>query len=680
MSKITPDHLRRAAYVYIRQSSIDQVQNNRESQRRQYGLIGRARDLGWTDVVVIDDDLAISGSGVRRPGFERLLAAICEGRVGVVLTIEVSRLARNGRDWHTLLEFCGIIDCLIVDEDSIYDPRLVNDRLVLGMKGTMSEMELSVMRQRLMEARKFKARRGELFSRIVAGYCKLVNEDRIEKDPDRRVQEAIELAFKKFSELQSIRQVHRWLRREGITLPKPAYGPHGRHIVWELPGYWNVHGIITNPVYAGAYSYGRSTYCVRLEDGRKRVYHGQSKPRDEWQVLILDHHEGYISWGEFERNQALVANNAGSRGLMVRRAVRKGAALLNGILRCGHCGHKMWVRYARGTHRYACEGGTQKHGGSLCISFGAARVDQAVSDELLHIIQPLGVDAALNALAAQEAEVNDRRRQIELALQQARFESDRARRQYDAVEPENRVVVAELERRWNQRLLTVHQLEAKLEQLDKLPRQSLSETERSELVGLGTDLERAWNHPAATAETRKRILRTLLVEIVASVVGNEIHLLLHWQGGDHTQIKVIKPRSGEHRWTLDSETTDIIRELARLIPDHQIAGILNRAGKRTGRDNTWTEARVRTFRNDHNIPVHRPEERAERGEVNIVEAARILGTSRETVRRLIAQGRLEARQACPGAPWAIKRAALATVRLSSRCPVTHEPGQKALEF
>lgn len=680
MSKITPDHLRRAAYVYVRQSSLDQVQHNLESQRRQYGLTNRARELGWTDVAVIDEDLAISGSGVKRPGFERLLAAICEGRVGAVLTIEVSRLARNGRDWHTLLEFCGIINCLIVDEDAIYDPRLANDRLVLGMKGTMSEMELSVMRQRLMEARKFKAQRGELFGRIVAGYCKPAYEDRIEKDPDRRVQEAIELAFNKFGELQSIRQVHRWLRREGITLPKPAYGATGRQIVWELPGYWNVHAIITNPVYAGAYCYGRTTYSVRLEDGRKRVYQGQSKPRDEWHVLIRDHHEGYISWAEFERNQALVANNAGSRGLMVRRAVRKGAALLSGILRCGQCGHKMWVGYARGTHRYICQGGAHKHGGPYCISFGATRVDQTVSAELLRVIQPLGVDAALKAIAAQESEASDRRRQIELALQQARFESERARRQYDAVEPENRIVVAELERRWNQRLVTVHELEAKLEQIDKLPRQPLSEAERFELLRLGTDLEQAWNHPLATAETRKRILRTLLVEIVASVVDNEIHLLLHWQGGDHTQLKIIKPRNGEHRWTLDAETTDIIRELARSIPDFQIAGVLNRAGKRTGRDNTWTEARVRTFRDDHDIPVHRPEERGERGEVNVLEAAKTLGTSRATVRRLITQGQLEARQACPGAPWVIKQEALTTVRLSSHCPVTRNPAQKVMEF
>jgi len=680
MTKITADHLARASYVYVRQSSLDQVQRNHESQRRQYGLADRARHLGWNEVVVIDDDLAILGAGVRRPGFERLLAAICEGRVGAVLTIEVSRLARNGRDWHTLLEFCGLVNCLIVDEDAIFDPRLANDRLVLGMKGTISEMELSTMRQRLTEARKLKAQRGELFGRIAVGYCKATPEDRIEKDPDRRVQQAIELVFKKFAELQSVRQVHRWLRRQSITLPKVAYGPQGRHVVWELPYYTTVYCILTNPTYAGAYAYGRSAQSVRLEEGRKRVYRGQRKARDDWQVLRLDHHVGYISWAQFERNMALIANNAGSKGLMVRRAVRNGASLLNGILRCGHCGHKMHVGYAKGTHRYYCPGTERKHGAAFCISFGATRVDQAVSTEVLHAIQPLGVEAALNAIAAQNTAASDRRRQIELALEQARYESDRARRQYDAVEPENRIVAAELERRWNERLLAVRDLEIKLEQIDTRPRQSLSEEERSQLLMLGTDLERAWNHPAASAETRKRILRAILVEIIASVRGTEIDLVLHWQGGDHTQLKVVKARSGEHRWILDAETTAIIRDLARALPDWQIASVLNRAGKRTGRDNTWTEPRVRAFRNDHDIPIYRHGERAERGELTLIEAAKARGTSMATVQRLIAKGLLEAQQACKGAPWVIKAEALAKVQLGWRCPVTHNPGQNVLEF
>ena len=251
---------------------------------------------------------------------------------------------------------------------------------------------------------------------------------------------------------------------------------------------------------------------------------------------------------------------------------------------------------------------------------------------------------------------------------------------YDAVEPENRNIAAELERRWNERLIAVQQLEAKLDQLATERRPSIDEQQRSRLLALGADLEQAWNHPAAGVETRKRILRTVLVEIVASVAGNEINLVLHWQGGDHTELTVIKARTGEHRWMLDAETTDIIREVARLMPDMQIASLLNRAGKRTGRDNSWTEPRVRAFRNDHNIPVYRPGERAERGELTLEEAATALGTSMMTVQRLITKGTLAARQACKGAPWVIKADALANVQLSRRCPVTQNLAQKALQF
>ena len=274
MSKIIPEHLARSAYIYVRQSTPGQVHRNHESRRRQYGLAERAKQLGWSNVVVNDDDLAVSGNGVKRPGFERLLVAICEGHVGAVLTIEASRLARNGRDWHTLLEFCGLVNCLIIDEDGIYDVRLPNDRLVLGMKGTMSEMELSLFRQRVNEARTLKAKRGELFATIAVGYRKVTHEDRIEKEPDQRVQQAITLVFKKFAELQSVRQVHRWLRQEGIALPNTAYGPQGRHVVWKLPIYQAVYGIMTNPIYAGAYAYGRSTHRIRLEQGRKRIVRG----------------------------------------------------------------------------------------------------------------------------------------------------------------------------------------------------------------------------------------------------------------------------------------------------------------------------------------------------------------------------------------------------------------------
>src|SRR4030081_393457 len=269
MTKITPDHLARQAIVYIRQSTADQVSNNLESKRRQPNLPERARQLGWSDVAVIDDDLGRSGGGVARPGFEKLLASICEVRVGVVVSIEASRLARNGRDWDTLLEFCGLVGTLIADEDGVYDPRQPNDRLLLGMKGTMSEMEVSVFRQRSTEAIKQKAGRGELFRTVAIGYLK-TGDDRIEKDPDRRVQEAIALVFHKFVELQSVRQVLVWMRREQILLPAVVHSYGRQAVEWKAPVYRALHHILTNPVYAGAYAFGRRSARVKIENGRKR--------------------------------------------------------------------------------------------------------------------------------------------------------------------------------------------------------------------------------------------------------------------------------------------------------------------------------------------------------------------------------------------------------------------------
>ena len=683
MTKITPEHLSRNAIIYIRQSTPGQVANNLESKRRQYGLADRARQLGWQEVTVIDDDQGHSGSGMARAGFEKLLVAVAAGQVGTVVSIEASRLARNGRDWHTLLEFCGFVGTLIIDEDGVYDPRHPNDRLLLGLKGTMSEMELSVLRQRAHEAQKLKATRGELFMTVAVGYRKVANEDRIEKEPDRRVQQAIELVFKKFDELQSARQVHRWLRQENISLPTIAYGPEGRHVIWKLPTYTRVHSMLTNPIYAGAYSWGRSTHRVRIEEGRKRISRGHRRARAEWPVFIADHHEGYISWEQYERNQRVMVDNANSKRLTARGSIRRGSTLLNGLLRCGHCGRKLSVGYGKGSSRYYCHGRTHLHGGKLCISFGALRVDESVSAEVLRQIQPMGVEAALSAIEARESETNDVRRQVELALEQAGYESNRAQRQYHAVDPENRIVAAELERLWNERLLVVRQLETKLQQIDTQHLAPLSQEERAQLLALGSDLERAWKHPAATAETRKRILRAVIIEIVARLEGNEVHLVLHWQGGDHSELKVHKPRNGEHRWTLDATTTDIIRELARLMPDLKIAALLNRAGKRTGQDNTWTEPRVRAFRNDHGIAVYREGERAERGELTLLEAAAALGTCQMTVLRLIRKGSLDARQVCKGAPWVIRASALADLKLSGigrRRPLTANPDQKSLQF
>ena len=656
--KITPDHLGRGAFIYIRQSTADQLANNHESRRRQYGLAERARTLGWTDVTVIDDDLGRSGSGVSRPGFERLLAAICEGRVGAVFAIEASRLARNGRDWHTLIEFCGLVGTVIIDEDGIYEPRHPNDRLLLGMKGTMSELELSLLRARSTEALKQKARRGELFFTVAVGYIK-VGRDKIEMDPDLRVREAIGLVFARFAEMQSIRQVFLSLRVDQIALPYIDSKSSGQHqLLWKPPVYATVSNLLTNPVYAGAYVFGRTGSRMTIENGRKRILRGYRKNRSDWAVLLVDHHEGYLSWADYERNQRLIADNANGKGMMVRGAVRKGEALLGGLLRCGHCGRRLLVSY-NGTKgdigRYHCDATRSNPAAAPCISFGALRVDQAVGAEIVRMLQPLGVDAAVRAITDCEHQAGEKQRQLELALEQARYETARARRQYDAVDPDNRLVAGELERRWNAALAAVDVLETELETLVRQRPAAVGAEERRRLLQMGADLEAAWHHPAVTAVTRKRLIRAVMREVVVRVEDDQIHLLLHWQGGDHTRLTVRKNRRGQTRWAVEPETVGLIRTCARLMPDKAIAGMLNRTGKRTGRLNGWTQSRVRSFRNTHGIAVYVDGEWAARGEVTLTEAARMLDLSPMTVLRQIRAGIIPAEQYCKGAPWVIKR-------------------------
>ncbi len=684
MSKITTEHLARSAYVYIRQSTADQLTHNHESRRRQYGLADRARQLGWTTVEVIDDDLGRSGGGTARPGFERLLAAICEARVGAVLAVEASRLARNGRDWHTLIEFCGLVGTLIVDEDGIYDPRHPNDRLLLGMKGTMSELELSLFRQRSQEALKQKASRGALILGVAAGYVK-VGRDRIEKNPDQRTREALQLVFSKFAEFQSVRQVHIWLRDEGIELPVKSRDGEARGIVWRLPAYNIVHNILTNPIYAGAYAFGRTTSKVSVEQGRKRVRRGVHRPMTEWDVLIKDHHAGYITWEEFERNQGVIANNATGKGsAAVKGAVRRGELLLPGLLRCGHCGRKLHVSYSGKLGRYSCYGARTNHGTARCISISGLSIDSAVGAEVRRVLKPLGIEAAVKAIETQTGRTSAAQRQLELSLQQARYEVAHARRQYDAVDPANRLVAAELERRWNDALQTVHRIECEIASIVAIRPPPLGERERQELMRLGADLELAWSHPAATAATRKRILRAALNEIVVRKEGPVINMVLHWKGGDHTalQVKLRLNAAGRHHWPPPDDTIALVRQLARLMPDRQIARLLNRSGKLTGYGNGWTEQRVRGFRNHHDIAVYRDGEWADRGEITLDAAAQIIGVAKMTALRMIRRGDLKGRQACKGAPWVIKAEDVAAFgsRSPSTGPVTPNPAQQILEF
>jgi excisionase family DNA binding protein len=654
MNKLTPEHLSRDAYVYVRQSTPDQLLNNPESRRRQYALETRARSLGWENVIVIDDDLGRSGGGAARPGFERLLAAICAGTAGAVFAIEASRLARNGRDWHTLLEFCVVVNSLIIDEDGIYDPRSVNDRLLLGLKGTFSELELSLFRQRSQEALRLKAARGELNTTVAIGYRRGAD-DRLEQDPDKRIREALSLVFRKFAEIGSVRQLVLWLRQERIELPIAVRGAQGRTVQWRLPRYNTVHRLLTNPVYAGAYVYGRTFTRVRFEGGRKVATHGIARRPEEWDVVIRDHHDGYITWEEYDRNQKVIAGNANMKGAMVRGSVRNGSGLLVGLLRCGHCGRKLKVHHnERKGARYVCTTDIANLSNKNCIAFSNMRIDAAVSAEVLRAVSPLAMEATLQLIADHEQAGVERLRQCELALEQARYEAMRARRQYDAVDPDNRLVVGELERRWNERLGAQARLEEQMENLRHEQPRMLSEDDRAMLLALADDLPRVWNHPDASIEIRKRILRAVLIEIVVTIEGDRLCLVVHWQGGDHTRLEVVKNRIGQNRFKTDKETVQLVRELARVLPDHSIAPVLNRLRIRSARGNTWNELRVRNFRGAHQIAVYREGERAERRELILHEAASRLGINKMTVIRLIRDGILPGRQICAGAPYVIR--------------------------
>jgi DNA invertase Pin-like site-specific DNA recombinase len=654
MNKIGADHLTRRAYVYIRQSTLDQVYNNRESQRRQYALAERAHELGWQDVEVIDDDLGCSGAGTKRAGFERLLGGLCDGRVGAVFCVEASRLARNGRDWHTLLEFCSVVGALLIDADGVYDPRDPNDRLLLGMKGQISEMELANFRARAQAALAQKAGRGELIHRVAVGYVRSAN-GHVEKTPDARVRDAIELVFRKFNEFGSARRLYFWLSTENIQLPSAADST-GAVVRWQAPKYHSILSLLQNPTYAGAYAYGRTRTQVHLKQGRKQVSRAKRRAPADWRVLITEHHDGYIGWDEYQRIQMLIAHNAVARGGAVRGPVRSGQALLVGLLRCGHCGRKLHVEYpSQGHIRYACMSSRLDLNGVCCVRTNGQQADDAVSREVLRCLTPLGIEAALAAVQVRQDTVDDRTKHKLLALEQARYEVARAQRQYDAVDATNRLVAAELERRWNAALTAQTRLEEELEAMHNERPHGINQQQRNALFALGADLRRLWDHPQSQPEWKKRALRTVLTEIMVTADAGEVQLLLHWKGGDHTELHFTKVRVGQHRFVTDANTIELVRGLARLQPDAMIASILNRVGHRTAHGQRWTARSVCALRHRHAIEVHAPGEWRQRAELTLEEAAATLKVSTSTVMKWIRSSRLCATQLCPNAPWVLRQ-------------------------
>lgn len=651
--KIQRSHQERAAIIYVRQSSMEQVRHNLESQRRQYQLADLARQLGFATVTVIDEDQGRSGSGsVQRTGFLRLLDLVFQGQVGAVFALEASRLARNNRDWHHLVDFCAVAETLVIDHDGVYDPRLLNDRLLLGLKGTMSEFELGLLRQRAKEAFLAKVKRGVVMTRVPAGYVR-TEDDRIEMHPDRRVQEALRGVFELFEQLGSARQVLLYHQKERLDLPSE----HEGEPIWVKPTYSRVLAFLNNPTYAGTFVFGRRR---DRKNGRHPSGRTRTLLRDpgQWQTVIHDHHPGYITWERFERNQKQLRENTAAEATHRGGAVKAGPALLSGLMRCGVCGRMMYIRYQGLHHQFAyyeCMGAAQE-GRRGCLSVGARNVDGAVSQALLSALRPTALRAAFDAFEQGTQQDSRKLKALELALQQGRYETQRARRQYDAVEPENRLVCGELEKRWEQALRVEKEAEQAWEEARRRTEQ-LSQQDRARLAALAEDLPYVWAHEATSVELKKRLIRCALTSITAENVEDppRIKLLLHWAGGVHTSVFAKRNRTGEHSRCTDREIIDLVRELGLACNDRIIAQVLNQLGYKTGVGNAFNLERVQSLRHHHKIPCF---DEAKRDWVTLEEAAEQLQVSQCTVRKLLQRGLLNGRQIVKYAPWMISPEAL----------------------
>jgi DNA invertase Pin-like site-specific DNA recombinase len=660
-AKITPSHLARHAIVYLRQSSAAQVEHNRESTERQYALAAKARELGWPEerILVIDEDLGLSGSGsVTRSGFARLTAEVALARVGLVLGLEVSRLARNNADWHRLIDLAGLTDTLIGDADGIYHPALFNDRLLLGLKGTMSEAELHVLRARLNGGIRNKAARGELRRGLPVGFVWGEEDGEVRFHPDEGVVAAIRSVFERFAETGSARRVWLWFRSESIAFPL-RMSAHAE-IRWVEASYHAVHQVLTNPVYAGAYVYGKTRTETTLDASGVRRKRIRQLPRAEWQVLIREHHEGFIDWHTYEANQARIARNTRPGPHKVGGAVREGSALLQGLASCGHCGRRLRTHY-RGHSAapgYHCAGDRLVEGrGSYCLNIGGIQIDTAVACAFLAALEPAKLAATLAAAERLEADRDAALKQWRLGVERASYQASRAERRYRAVDPDNRLVARGLEREWEESLKALDAAKAELARRENERPRMLTQVERDGLLALGPDLATVWHAATTTPRDRKELLRTLIEEVIVKVERDKsaARLTLRWKGSALTEIDLDLPRSRPATIRTDEDTLTLVRRLAVHYPDTVIAGILNRQGRRTARGHRFEGNRVCSLRRHWNIPCFEPKAEAAAGELmTIKRAAAALGVATSTIHRLINDGIIAGEQLTPGAPWRIR--------------------------
>jgi DNA invertase Pin-like site-specific DNA recombinase len=659
--KITSSHLSRQAIVYLRQSSAAQVENNRESTDRQHALATKARDLGWPDdrVIVIDEDLGLSGSGsVARSGFARLTAEVALAHVGLVLGLEVSRLARNNADWHRLIDLCGLTNTLIGDADGIYHPSLFNDRLLLGLKGTMSEAELHVLRARLDGGIRNKAARGELRRGLPVGFVWGEDDGEVRFHPDEGVVTAIRTVFARFAETGSARRVWLWFRSEGLTFPLQMH--QGAEIRWVEASYTAIHHVLTNPVYAGAYVYGKTRRETTLDAAGARKKRIRHLPRSEWQVLIPEHHPAFIDWPTYEANQMRIAKNTRPGPHKAGGAVREGSALLQGLATCGHCGRRLHTHY-RGRNSapgYHCPGRVLVEGrGVYCLCIGGVQIDDAVARAFIAALEPAKVTATLAAAERLEADREATLKQWRHGVERASYQAQRAERRYRVVDPDNRLVARGLEREWEESLSALEAAKAELARRERERPCVISQDERDRLLALGPDLATVWHTASTTPRDRKELLRTLMEEVVIKVERDKAiaHLTLRWKGGTINEIDLALPRSRPATIRTDEDTIALLRRLAVHYPDTVIAGILNRQGRKTVYGHRFDAGRVGNLRRHWNIPCFEPGSASGEGELaTIKKAATVLNVAPSTLHRWLNAGIIPGEQLTPGAPWRIR--------------------------
>lgn len=660
-SKITADHLRRGAIVYVRQSSSTQVENNRESTARQYHLAERAVEFGWprAQVKVVDEDLGISGSGLTdRAGFARMISEVALGQIGIVLGLEVSRLARNNADWYRLLDLCGVTNTLIGDADGIYHPGLFNDRLVLGLKGTMSEAELHVLRARLLGGIRNKAARGELSRGLPVGLVRGERDGEVLLHPDESVSAAIRAVFERFAEMGSARRVWLWFCSQGLRFP--LHSNTLQDIRWVTPTYTKIHQVLTNPFYAGVYVYGRTQQLSYIDEGGRVRTRIKKRPRTEWPVFIRDHHVGYIDWTTFEANQKRLGQNTRPRPHQRGGAVREGTALLQGIAACGGCGRPLKVHYRgrNSTPGYHCAGKTIVNGrGEYCLTVGGCQIDAAVAAAFLAALAPAGLEASVKAAEQLEANHETTVEQFRRDVERARYGAQRAERRYRAVDPDNRLVARGLEAEWENALRELKAAEAELTRREHTRPLTLTPEDRAAVVALGKDLDAVWSAPTTTDRDRKELLRTLIEEVVMTIEREEFnaHLTLRWRGGLLSELDVPLPRSRPATIRTAEDTIELLRRLATHYPDTVIAGILNRQGRTTATDLSFTANRVSSLRTHWKIPCFEAAEHTPDGDCMTIErAAQTLGVAPSTLHRWLNDGFIAGEQVTPGAPWRIR--------------------------